>query len=76
MLERKAERNKMELSLVHAIKPYGRMEGGPCFLSPPPQANKFLISPFVWRVLATLVYSLLRFILDSPRVKKIKEGNL
>jgi hypothetical protein len=76
MLERKAGRNKMELSLVHAIKPYGRMEGGPCFIFLPPQANKFLISLFLCRVLATLVYSLRRFILDSLRVRKIKEGNL
>lgn len=66
----------MELFLVHAIKPYGRMEAAPCFVFPPPQANKFLISLFLCRVLATLVYSLWRFILDSPRVRKIKEGNL
>jgi hypothetical protein len=36
----------MELSLVHAIKAYGRMEAAPCCIFPPPQANKFLISLF------------------------------
>ena len=66
----------MELSLTHAIKAYGRMEAVPCFIFPPPQANKFLISLFLCRGLATLVYSLRRLILDSPRVRKIKEGNL
>lgn len=66
----------MELSLVHAIKAYGLMEAAPCCIFPPPQANKFLISLFLCRVLATLVYGLRRFIFDSPRVRKIKEGNL
>jgi hypothetical protein len=47
---------------------------GTGFIFPPPQANKFLICLFLCRALATLVYSLRRFILNCPRVRKIKGG--
>jgi hypothetical protein len=66
----------MELSPIHAIKAYGRMEAASCCIFPPPQGSKFLIALFLRRVLATLVYSLRRFILDNPRVRKLREGNL